>query len=308
MAEWRAASILALGFVMMAAGGCADGSWGSITVGPDQEIPQCPRIVLGNSVFHAVIRPYLMDKHKVEQSIQVWTLKRANVQQAGAGKHRYIDASAHRGPILKAEVTYDGPDRKTVRTWWRQKMGDRVSVIEDYTIYRDSPVIRLDYIRYGEGYGGWFNTVDIGAPGGLGDRHQARTILAGMDAYRPELVYHEESYWNIHDEGFEDHPRDGGPLNVNGQIVMAVVNEKTGAGFGRVMPIWQDDGDRGGVRAVKLLWDQGFETFPGAGGSDPARPVTGYLYCFDGGAQQALEMGRAIANGDMLIGGSPANR
>jgi len=81
---------------------------------------------------------------------------------------------------------------------------------------------------------------------------------------------------------------------------MAVANTETGVGFGRVMPIKQPG--KGGIKILKMLWDRGFECFPATGQAERP-PYTGYVYVFTAGLEHAIDAGRAIADGDMLIGG-----
>ena len=75
---------------------------------------------------------------------------------------------------------------------------------------------------------------------------------------------------------------------------MAVGNPANGTGFGRVTPIYREN-DQGGVRVLKLLWDQGFEPFIATGQRDKL-PFTGYIYVFDQGLEEAIALGKTIVD------------
>ena len=94
----------------------------------------------------------------------------------------------------------------------------------------------------------------------------------------------------------------GGSLNYHDHFIMAVANPENGIGFGRIMPVYKS-GIRGGCRILKLLWDEGFEVFPSTGLQyQTDRPAfVGYIFLFDDGLENAIAMGQAVVDGDMLI-------
>jgi hypothetical protein len=161
--------------------------------------------------------------------------------------------------------------------------------------------------------------VDLGAPGGVkkagrGFTPGASTRIHGQDAFN-DLVCHPETYWS----SVADDPRlsgpagpdDGGPLNYNGFIIVAVASDSTGEGFGRVVPVHRD-GIQGGVRHLKLLWNTGIEfyckpwtdrEFGRSSEKQTFNPAfVAYLFCFSNGLAGAMELGKRIADGDLLIG------
>ena len=255
-----------------------------------------PRAVLENSVFRAVMRTNAGGACGVEHAIRDWIIKRVDEDQVD----NYIDACAHRGPMAQATVVHDGTDRKTLRAEFEDcpKSSHDNSAVSEYTVFPDSPVIRVDYLRYPSS---WANTVDIGTPGGS---RAGRFRFCGGEEYERDLrgfVGYPDSYWNTFDGGdYADDPTDGGPLNYNGHMIMAVGNPSNGRGFGRIMPIFKN-GVEGGMRIVKLLFSRGFETFPRTG-QRFAPSYTGYLFVFQNGLDDAIRMGQAIVDGDMLIG------
>lgn len=252
------------------------------------------RVELENSLFRAVMRTNQGGECGIEHAIRDWVIKAAGEDQVD----NYIDACAQRGPMIRAEMVHDGAERKTLRAEYEdcpQGSGDNSAIIE-YSIFPHSPVIRVDYLKYPSS---WANTVDIGKPGGT---QKGEFRFFGQQEYAAQvrdIVAYPESYWNTYDGGgYRDDPPDGGPLNYENHVIMAVGNPENGRGFGRVMPIFARD-ERGGVRIVKLLSDQGFETFPRTG-QGFAPPFTGYLFVFTEGLDEAVRMGQRIVGGDML--------
>lgn len=253
------------------------------------------RITLENRIYKAVIRPRhrkIKSYGEVDHGIRDWILKSRQQDQVDV----CVDGSALRPACTAARIVHDHADAKTVRLSY----GDSL-FLNDYTIYRDSPVIRIDYLEYGsaQSISSWMNAVDIATPGGLSERFTATTHVLGQEQWIRPLTYHESAYWSIHaSEKKIYHTIDdssAGSLNYKDHFVMVVLNPETGIGFGRVMPIYKE-GMRGGVRILKLLWDVGFEPFI-ATGQSYRPPVTGYIFLFDQGVKQALELGKAIVDG-----------
>lgn len=249
-----------------------------------------PRVELENSIYRAVIRTNQGGACGVEHAIRDWVIKAADEDQVD----NYIDACAQRGPLIRAEVVYDGPERKTLRGEYEdcpQGSGDNSAVIE-YSIFAHSPVIRIDYLRYPSS---WANTVDIGTPGGT---RRGEFRFFGQREYAAQvrdIAAYPESYWNTYDGGeYRDDPPDGGPLNYESHVIMAVGNPENGRGFGRVMPVFERE-RQGGMRIIKLLFDRGFETFPRTG-QEFAPPFTGFLFAFAEGLDEAVEMGQRIVD------------
>lgn len=259
-------------------------------------------VTLENSVFRAVIRVNEGGDYGHEHAIRDLVLKSSGRDQVEA----FIDACAQRPPLKSAEVIAADDETSTVRLAYAAPGGETKAVSEA-TIFRDSPVIRIDYVQYTP----WTNTVDIGHPGGQVEAPDggivevtSETRIYGqekfLEMYKRDLVYHEESYWNTFDAPQkETDPADAGPLNYNGHMIMAVAGEENGEGFGRVMPIRMEG--KGGNKILKLLWDKGFECFP-ATGDQERLPFTGYVYVFTGGLDEAIEMGKKIVDGDICSG------
>ncbi|MBN1670160.1 MAG: fibronectin type III domain-containing protein [Kiritimatiellae bacterium] len=263
--------------------------WGSITIVPDAVHPEYPAVTLENSVYKAVIRTHDGGSQGVEHPIRDWIIKSAAEDQVD----NYIDACAQRGPCTSASVSAETADSKTVRLLY-------TNAESEYTMFRDSPVIRVRYSTYPAS---WANTVDIGTPGGAGSGEYRFFGEADYERDVRGFALYPDSYWNTYDGGaYAGDPPAGGALNLNNHMIMAVGNPANGRGFGRVMPIFENN-VRGGVRIVKLLSRRGFETFPRTGQSY-APAYTGYLYVFTNGLDHAVAMGQAILNGEMLVGGA----
>ena len=76
---------------------------------------------------------------------------------------------------------------------------------------------------------------------------------------------------------------------------MTVSDPESGIGFARVLPIYRE-GEQGGARIVKLLWDPGFEPFISTGQMYRG-PLTSYLFVFQDGANTAIEQAMSIVDG-----------
>lgn len=253
-------------------------------------------VTLENSVFKAVIRTHDGGgcdpdqggpEPPVEHAICDWTIKSLNQNQAQS----IVDACAQRGPLKKATVLVDTPAVNTVRL---ESGCTGIVEIQEVSIFPDSPVIKVHYLQYPS----WTNTVDIGSPGGTTDQSKIETRVFGQETFIRALQFYEKSYWNTHDGGeYQNDPADGGSLNYHGHMIMLVGHKSSGVGFGRVMPIKQPG--IGGIKILKLLFNRGFETFPATGQAE--RPAfTGYVFVFTQGLDQAITIGQAIVDGDML--------
>ena len=249
------------------------------------------RVELENSLFRAEMRTHRGGACGIEHAIRDWVIKAVSEDQVD----RYIDACAHRGPLIRAEVVYDGTERKTLHAEYEdcpQGAGNNSAVIE-YSIFPNSLMIRVAYLSYP---GSWANTVDLGTPGGT---HRGEFRFFGQQEYADQvrdITAYPESYWNKFDGGkYRDDPLDGGPLAYKGHLIMAVSNPENGRGFGRIMPVF-DFRSQGGARIVKLLWNHGFETFPRTG-QGFAPPFIGYLFLFTEGLDEAIRMGQRIVDG-----------
>jgi hypothetical protein len=260
----------------------------SIEIGRDPAHPEHLQVVLENSVFKAVIRVHEGGEVGIEHAIRDWIVKSIARDQVDL----FIDACAQRPYCGEATLMASEPGTRSVELVY----GDD-EFINRYTLFDNSPVIKVEYVKYDNERNGWCNTVDIGTPGGLTARHQATTQIYGQEGYIRTLNYHEDSYWNTFDGGeYEDDPIDGGALNYRDHMIMVVGDPETGAGFGRVMPIFKD-GEQGGIKILKLLWDRGFETFPATGKDQTHRPsFVGYIFVFDDGLESAIESGKSIVD------------
>jgi len=230
---------------------------------------------LENTLFKATVRGHKGAKCGTEHAIRDWVWKGTNQNQAAF----LIDACAQRGPLAKATLLFQHTDSASVKLEYQACDGDTVHAVSQYTIYRNSPFIKIAYLSYPDG---WWNTVDIGRPGG---QPQGVYHIYGMEEYPRDFVLYPESYWNTHDPGYESDPKDGGVLNYRGHVIMIVADRVDGAGFGRIMPI--KTATEGGMRILKLLHRRGFETFPGTGGTN--MPYTAALFAFDGGIEKAVD-------------------
>ena len=242
-------------------------------------------VTFGNSeYFKAVIRENEGGDCGREHAIRDFYLKKAgNVEIV----ENFIDACAQRGPLCNCEVTDVSFKQLSFKLSYSNCNNSEIASESEYTIYRDKPFIKIDYLKYTP----WTNSVDIVSHGGKEADKNAITRVYGQQNYIRPLVYHEESYWNRFDpEYLKTDPENGGTLNYKGYLIMLVASSENGVGFGRIMPIKTDH--TGGVKILKLLWNKGFETFSACGEHKVREPFTGYIFGFTNGVDSAMEQAR----------------
>jgi hypothetical protein len=255
-----------------------------------------PQVTLENSVHKIVIRAGNGGATGIEHAIRDWIIKTSNNADI---VNDYIDATAQRGPCTSATITNNGTDEKTVRLnyFYSDDYNDYNGIV-DYTIFANSPIIKVDYVQY-DYSGGWANHVD-------------RTIInngehavCGQDSYGP-FVYYPNKYWDAGNDGTD--PIDGGALNFREHMIMAYGQTgSTGYGYGRIMPVYYFNQpgktNQGGIRIMNLLSSiRGFEVFSAAGqGYKPS--FTGFLFSFSEGIDNAISLGENIV--DAKVDGTP---
>ena len=261
-----------------------EGDWGSVEVGKDENGRW--EVVLENSVIRCRYgwKPINADKGG-ESFITHLIIKENNQNQVGhEDSGGRIDAAAGRFEMLDASVKYDGTDFKTVQMSWKTQTPD-FTASQAVTIFPDRPVLKVDYIRY------CVNIVDIARPGG---GENPKYIFHGGDKWKRDYVLYPKGYYYPPDDTYvveqtgmpgDEEP---GPLNYSGSFIMAICNEKTGVGFGRVSPVEV-------TSIIKLLFNRGFELFPYW--RKAKKPYSGYIFAFTQGVDEAIELGKAIADG-----------
>ena len=266
--------------------------WGSITITPDPLSGM--RVVLENSKVRCRYAVTEMPGSGREAFINELVLKEANENQAGAMLDEMgLSADEGRGPIIRAEVIYAGPDRMTVRLESPAKTepaafhGSRA--VEEVTIYPDSLILRMDYIEYG------VNVVDWGSPGGT---TAGTCVIYGAEKWIRGHVLYPDQYYSVLPEEKGD-PEDAGSLNYHGSVIAGVYNPANGRGLGRVMPVADTSVMKhmGEYRGIE--WFPHVEWRPPYASKGHRRPFTGYLYLVAGGAEEILSVGKQIADGEL---------
>jgi hypothetical protein len=263
-------------------------NWGAVAVGRDENGRW--EVILENSVIRCRYgwKPINEDKGG-ESFITHLTIKEINQNQVGdeSGGGR-IDAAAGRFEMIDASVKYDGDDFKAVRMSWNTGLPNFIAS-QEVAIFPNCPVLKVDYISY------CVNIVDIASPDGGED---PKYVFYGGNEWKRDYVLYPKGYYYPPDDTYvveqTGMPGDEGPgaLNYNGFFIMAVYNEKTGAGFGRVSPVES-------TSIIKLLFSQGFELFPYW--KKAKRPYSGYIFTFTQGPDEALKLGKAIADGKLPL-------
>jgi hypothetical protein len=245
-----------------------------------------PCVEFGNTLFDASIRVNAGGACGIEHAIRDWILKSRQVNQAV----EVIDACAQRGPLKNAVVSHISRDSLVMRLEYRECKSPRIMAVSRYTILENSPFIRIDYLKYPAG---WWNSVDIGRPGG---KEAGSYALYGQENYIRKIEHYPKSAWNAFDREYQNDPPDGGSLNYKGHLIMLTGDKETGIGFGRIMPVRTPE--RGGIRIIKLLFGKGFETFAATG--DEGKPFTGAVFVFENGFDKAITEAKAFV--DRLTG------
>ncbi len=260
--------------------------WGFVKVGKDKNDRW--EVFLENSVIRCRYGWKPINEDEGGESFITHLIIKKNGQnqvgnESGGGR---INAAAGRFEMLDASVKYDGDDFKTVRMSWKTKRPEFVAV-QEVTIFPDRPILKVDYIKY------CVNIVDIASPGGS---ENPKYVFHGGDKWKRDYVLYPKGYFYPPDDTYvveqTGMPGDGdpGPLNYNGWFIMAIYDEQTGVGFGRVSPVES-------TSIIKLLFERGFELFPYW--RKPKEPYSGYIFTFTRGLDEALKLGRAIADGNI---------
>jgi hypothetical protein len=261
---------------------CLTKNWGKAEVGPDANGNW--QAFLENKKMK-VRYGYGMGQEEPESCIREVYLKN-HPDQNLAGP--FLDASAHRGVIIKAEVVKNSKREKKIYLEWipvpsMQKVfpGPAKSEI---SIYRNKTFLKIRYLDFC-----FAHTCDIG----LDKQHVIDKNWGGITriyGYNHDSIpqYEDCLYWNkfgifgcdsLHTKnGIGGNPE---KLTYKNHLIMGVYNRKTRLGFGRILPA-------ANVRCIKILWNKGFEIFP------QGKNYTGYLYFFDGSEKEVLNLGKRI--------------
>ncbi len=239
-----------------------------------------PCVEFGNAIFDASVRVNAGGTCGSEHAIRDWILKNSQVNQAV----EVIDACAQRGPLKNVVVSHISHDSLVMLLEYRECNSPRIMAKSRYTLSVNSPFITIDYLTYPAG---WWNSVDIGRPGG---KEAGSYQLYGQKNYGRKIELYPKSAWNAFDREYQNDPTDGGSLNYNGHMIMLVGDQESGIGFGRIMPV--RSAGNGGIRILKLLFGKGFETFPATG--DLGKPFTGAVFVFENGFDNAITEAKAF--------------
>jgi len=204
----------------------------------------------------------------------------------------WMNADEGRGKITSARVAFDGPDRKTLHVEW-----DEGKVIQEFTIWPDRPVVRIDYIKYGINIVDMVNSVDVFEVYGAKAWQEARvrgadeTLLNIPNPHHrlTKDLYPRYPFPLVAGKDWENlEPKE---LTYHGHLILGAYKQETGLGFGRVFPV--ED-----ANYIKLL-NTGFEVF--ANWHQPHRRFTSYLYAVTGGPDRLMAVGKAIVEGNLLM-------
>jgi len=175
--------------------------------------------------------------------------------------------------ITDATIVTDDDVKKTVRINFGN--GQRIT---HATIYKDSPVLRLDYLTGN-------HNLDYGINGG-------NYVVYGADEWQAQNNW-SKKYPTLQDNTtysgsyFRSQWSPPGPLDYNGMMIMGVYDASTGWGVGLTLPSTK-------VTWIKLILDLGFERWM-------TTAHAAYLYASEGGASGVISRGKEIANGNLPV-------
>jgi hypothetical protein len=199
----------------------------------------------------------------------------------------WMNADEGRGRMTSARIAFDGPDQKTLHVEW-----DNGKVVQEFTIWPDRPIIRIDYVRYGVNIVDMVNSVDTFEVYGAKPWQEARIQAANetlLNIPNPHHrltkdLYPKYPFPLLAGKDWEKlEPKE---LTYHGHFILGAYKRETGLGFGRVFPV-QD------ANYIKLL-NMGFEVF--SNWRQPHRRFTGYLYAVTGGQDELMAVGKAITD------------
>lgn len=270
--------------------------WGSITIKP---VDDSYEVTLENSQFRAVYKkspnPWA---HRHPTCLVEYYYKKIDKELIENGrwddildpldhsKKPAVPEHHYREHLLSVEIIYNGSDKKTVRLNWE-------NTEEEVTIFPDSPVLQIDYIRWYVLITDWSDWPKEGdvykeqmfAVYGADKWHRT---YDPADTVRTPGVAYNKMYFNRADRDAEKQggkdPVDGGPLNYKGYFIVGAYKKATGAGYARLIPVRRMN--------VLILWSyRGWEFFPAG-----KERFTTYLYPVSGGAEEIIETGKKIAD------------
>jgi len=196
----------------------------------------------------------------------------------------------YREALLSAEIVHDGRDKKTVRLIWKNSE-------EEVSIFPDSPVIQIDYLRWYVLITDWPNW-----PKGEDAHKEQMFAVYGADKWhrtydpndteRTGGVGYNKMYFNHADRDAEKQggkdPVDGGPLNYKGYFIVGAYKTATGVGYGRIIPVHRIN--------VLILWSyRAWEFFPTG-----KERFTTFLFPVSQGAREIIDTGKRIADANPI--------
>ena len=248
------------------------GEWGSIDI---TQSGSAWEIELQNSLIYAKYANAGTKQGIPYDRIVEFRLKSSDTVVANKLDGRHSDGSPGFYTITGATVTYDGPEKKTVRIIFGSSQR-----VTDVTITKDSPVLQLDYQSGG-------HNLDYGIVGDTWEIYGAEAwqTANGWSKKYPTLqdnITYSGSY-------YRSEWGDPGSLNYNGSMIMGRYSSSSGYGAGLVLSFADN------IRFLKLIDagnGSGFERWIDGGAH------TAYMYPVTNGAAEVISMGQQIVDGN----------
>jgi hypothetical protein len=206
----------------------------------------------------------------------------------------WMNADEGRGQITSASVAFDSAERKTLHVEW-----DNGKVIQEFTLWPERPVVRIDYLKCG------INIVDMVSSVDSFEVYGAKAWqVTRAKVTNTALLNHPNPHHRLTKELYPKYPfplvagKDWEKLEIadltyHHHFILGAYNRETGLGFGRVYPA-QD------ANYIKLL-NTGFEVFPNWQQSQ--RRFSSYLYAVTDGSEELLSAGMAVADSEHRFDG-----
>lgn len=247
-------------------------------------------VTLENSKIRCKWSPVLTGN--METAITEFTIKGKNINISGKHLDEMAKGGGDRGVLSgKTGVIYEGPNKKIVHLEW-----DNGKSIEEITIYKDKPFLKIDYLSM------YINICDLGNEEVFKD---GEFEIFGAEKWRELRQKQLDSGVKV--DSNEHHaltnklyPRypnpllgDWGikakdnPMNYKGWYIIGVHSQKNKVSYGRVIPA-------SAIDHLKLLNSSGFEQFPYWFGKQNKVPFTEYLFAVEGGKEEIFSTGKEI--------------
>lgn len=217
-----------------------------------------------------------------------------NCEQFVSGGKENINKTQLTGTIIN-----DGTTEKTVRI--TQDCG----ITEEFTVYANSPVLKVNYVSYTYDWIDNRNSRNIDKPGDpFGQAEPHDVVIYGSETWLQtnnylctgsENTFCQNTVYDRLGIGGRSDPADGGPLSYKGNFIMGFTEKATQLGYGRTLPV-----ARLGTWWVHIneSYEYLFHHLSGPNSQGP--PFIGHLFMVNNGPTELLSIGKSAVDGTIV--------